>query len=149
MESVSNATAARAGDKPGGGQSNCRRLAKWMDFAIAAAFWAAVEFVLLKVVPVFADIFRQFGGKLPAPTRWTVFLSGFPGVLLVPLLLAFLAVFQFWRTVCMPPPLPGDTRLPWDRKVVLALIVLGAFTFLFAVVSLYMPITTLGDQMAN
>jgi hypothetical protein len=45
--------------------------------------------------------------------------------------------------------MPGDSRLPWDRKVVLALILLGVFTFIFAVVSLYLPLFTIGEEIAK
>lgn len=41
--------------------------------AITAFF--IVSFLMLKVVPVFADIFAEFGGALPAPTRLLVEMS--------------------------------------------------------------------------
>ena len=42
---------------------------------IAIAF-IVVVFLLLYVIPVFADMFSSFGGTLPAPTRFVMFLSG-------------------------------------------------------------------------
>ena len=41
---------------------------------IAIAF-IVVVFLLLYVIPVFADMFASFGGTLPAPTRFVMFLS--------------------------------------------------------------------------
>lgn len=38
---------------------------------------AIVSFLLIKVVPVFAEIFEEFGGKLPWPTQFLVDLSAF------------------------------------------------------------------------
>jgi hypothetical protein len=149
METGLDANGMCAGGQPGRGPSQYRLLAKWIDFCVAVTVWAVVEFVLVRMVPVFAEIFTQFGGRLPAPTRFVVLLNGFPGSLIVPILLACLVVFQFWRTIYMPPPMPGDSRLPWDRKVVLALILLGVFTFIFAVVSLYLPLFTIGEEIAK
>jgi type II secretory pathway component PulF len=124
-----------------------RLVYKWIDFGIAVAVWGVVEFVLVTVGPAFADIYSQFGGELLAPTRFFLWLNGFPGAALIPTILAGLVVFQFWRTIFLPPPLPGSVKWPWDSRVVLAVILLGAFTFLFAVVSLYAPIFTLGNDL--
>jgi type IV pilus assembly protein PilC len=59
-------------------------------------------FLLVKVVPVFKDIFSEMGGQLPLPTRVTVFISEF---LQQHFLLAFIAligvvllVWQFGKT---------------------------------------------------
>lgn len=43
-----------------------------------------VYFVVLKVVPVFADIFKEFGGVLPAPTRMWIEISDLLGNVRVP-----------------------------------------------------------------
>ena len=49
-----------------------RRVKGALIYPIAVIIIAAsiVSFLLIKVVPVFADIFDQFGGTLPAPTKF-------------------------------------------------------------------------------
>src|SRR3954449_4422408 len=58
-----------------------------------------VTVMLLFVVPVFAKMFKDLGGTLPAPTRFLVFLSGGPKIL-VPIMIVFLIGGAFvWRKV--------------------------------------------------
>ena len=129
--------------------SSNRLLAKWVDFSFAIIVWGVVEFVAVKVVPVFADIFKQFGGRLPPGTRLALFFNTLPGMLVVPVLMTGLVLFQVLRTVLVPPPLPGDYRVAWDHKVMFAVILFGVITFVALLVSLYLPIFTLGDQIGG
>ena len=46
-------------------------------FAVLIAAAAIVTFLLIKVVPVFAQIFEEFGTKLPGPTQFLVDFSEF------------------------------------------------------------------------
>ena len=131
------------------GASANRLLAKWIDFGLAVIVWGGVEFVVVKVLPVFADIFAQFGGRIPLGTRLALHFNTLPGMLVVPVLLAALLLFQFWRTIQMPPPVPGDYRMAWDHKIVFAVILLGAITFAAILISLYLPVFTLGDQVGG
>jgi hypothetical protein len=126
-----------------------KRIDKWIDFSIAFVVWGVVEFVMVKVVSVFADIFTQFGGKLPAPTRIILRFNGLPGSMVIPVMLAGLVVFQVWRMVSIPPPLPGEQPMPWDSKFVLAVILFGVFAFLFAVVSLYLPVVFMSEESSG
>ncbi|MCC6143414.1 MAG: type II secretion system F family protein [Candidatus Hydrogenedentes bacterium] len=60
-----------------------------------------VNFLLTKVVPVFAEIFSEFGGQLPAPTRLLVALSRLAtedsGRILIILAVFFFALFLMAR----------------------------------------------------
>lgn len=51
-----------------------RRVKGAMIYPIAVILIASgiVAFLLMKVVPVFAEIFEEFGGELPAPTRFLI-----------------------------------------------------------------------------
>jgi len=51
-----------------------RRVRGAMIYPIAVLLIAAgiVAFLLVKVVPVFAEIFEEFGGELPAPTKFLI-----------------------------------------------------------------------------
>jgi len=51
-----------------------RRVRSALIYPIAVILIATgiVMFLLFKVVPVFADIFKEFGGELPAPTRFLI-----------------------------------------------------------------------------
>jgi len=51
-----------------------RRVKGAMIYPIAVLLIAAgiVAFLLVKVVPVFAEIFEEFGGELPAPTKFLI-----------------------------------------------------------------------------
>jgi len=55
-------------------------------------------FLLVKVVPVFKDIFASLGGELPIPTKITIFLSEFVAGYWWLILLALLGVYVFmWQ----------------------------------------------------
>jgi type IV pilus assembly protein PilC len=45
-------------------------------------------FLLIKVVPVFGEIFKSFGAELPGPTQWLINLSKFVQRFIIPILLA-------------------------------------------------------------
>ncbi|MHB1740400.1 MAG: type II secretion system F family protein [Actinomycetes bacterium] len=63
----------------------------------------AVTIMLIFVVPVFAKMFSQLGGQLPAPTRVLVILSGFLKVGIIPLIILAIIGFMVWsRTKHLP-----------------------------------------------
>ncbi|MHB1803111.1 MAG: type II secretion system F family protein, partial [Actinomycetes bacterium] len=63
----------------------------------------AVTIMLIFVVPVFAKMFSQLGGQLPAPTRLLVILSGFLKVGIIPLIILAIIGFMVWsRTKHLP-----------------------------------------------
>jgi type IV pilus assembly protein PilC len=59
----------------------------------------AVVGMLLFIVPVFANMFAELGGELPAPTKVLVFLSGAMKVMAPLGLLAFIAFLIVWPKV--------------------------------------------------
>ena len=59
----------------------------------------AVTGMLLFVVPVFAGLFKQLGGTLPAPTRVLVFLSSSLKVLMPFVIVALIAGFITWSKI--------------------------------------------------
>jgi len=62
-----------------------------------------VSFLLVKVVPVFAEIFEEFGGKLPAPTQFLVDASEFLKVSWWKLLLYFNSFVIFIKLIRKVP----------------------------------------------
>jgi type IV pilus assembly protein PilC len=67
-----------------------RKVKGALIYPIAVIIIAAsiVSFLLIKVVPVFADIFDQFGGKLPAPTQFLMASGDF-------------MFYKWWVLVCV------------------------------------------------
>lgn len=67
-----------------------RRVKGALIYPIAVLLIASgiVSFLLLKVVPVFADIFTEFGGDLPAPTKLLMSAGDF-------------MVYKWWLLVCI------------------------------------------------
>jgi type IV pilus assembly protein PilC len=62
-----------------------------------------VVFLLLYVIPVFADMFASFGGTLPAPTRFVMFLSDLvKDYILYAIPLIFVAIWLFKRFYSTP-----------------------------------------------
>jgi len=62
-----------------------------------------VVFLLLYVIPVFADMFSSFGGTLPAPTRFVMFLSDLvKDYILYVIPLIFVAIWLFKRFYSTP-----------------------------------------------
>ena len=53
-------------------------------------------FLLVKVVPVFGDIFTSFGAKLPAPTQTLITVSKFMQKFLIPILMAMGGAVYGW-----------------------------------------------------
>jgi type IV pilus assembly protein PilC len=67
-----------------------RKVKGALIYPIAVIIIAAsiVSFLLIKVVPVFADIFDQFGGKLPAPTQFLMAAGDF-------------MFYKWWMLICV------------------------------------------------
>jgi type IV pilus assembly protein PilC len=59
----------------------------------------AVTGMLLFIVPVFANLFKQLGGTLPAPTRMLVFMSHSLKAFMPFLIVALIAGFITWKRV--------------------------------------------------
>ena len=53
-------------------------------------------FLLVKVVPVFGEIFTSFGAKLPAPTLWLIRISKFMQRFLIPILMVMGGAVYGW-----------------------------------------------------
>lgn len=100
-----------------------RRVKGAMIYPIAVLLIAAgiVSFLLVKVVPVFAEIFEEFGGELPAPTRfliacgdfmvynwWLLLLIMNSGIITFKLLYKFHSVRRVSDKVSLKVPLIGD-----------------------------------------
>ncbi|MBI1320882.1 MAG: type II secretion system F family protein [Candidatus Hydrogenedens sp.] len=104
-------------------QALIRRVRGAMIYPIAVLLIAAgiVAFLLVKVVPVFAEIFEEFGGELPAPTKFLIACGDFMlyswwklVVAINAILIAFKlsrqskAVNRFYDIVSLKMPLIGD-----------------------------------------
>ncbi|MFM1919545.1 MAG: Type secretion system protein [Candidatus Hydrogenedentota bacterium] len=104
-------------------QALIRRVRGAMIYPIAVLLIAAgiVAFLLVKVVPVFAEIFEEFGGDLPAPTKfliacgdfmvyrwWLLVVSINAIIITMKLLFKFKAVNRFKDIVVLKVPLIGD-----------------------------------------
>jgi type IV pilus assembly protein PilC len=63
----------------------------------------AVIGMLLFIVPTFASLFDQLGGKLPAPTRVLVAMSSGLKVAIIPLIVTIVVGLQVWRRVKNKP----------------------------------------------
>lgn len=100
-------------------------------------------FVLLKVVPTFADVFASFGSDLPWPTEsvirlsWALQPASNPiGLPLATGTLALIGVLAQWKRVLGP-------------KMAIGAFVLGLFFLLFVMASLFLPMFYLGDAVKN
>jgi type IV pilus assembly protein PilC len=69
---------------------------------------ALVGFLLTKVVPVYANIFKDFGGELPAPTRSLIVLSDFI-VYRFPLVLAAVGIILVFAVALLPSLFRSDS----------------------------------------
>jgi type IV pilus assembly protein PilC len=69
-------------------------------------------FLLVKVVPVFGDIFSSFGAKLPGPTQFLITLSKYMQKFLIPILLAMGGTVYGWLYFIKTPP----GRAFWDSR---------------------------------
>jgi type IV pilus assembly protein PilC len=69
-------------------------------------------FLLVKVVPVFGDVFKGFGSKLPAPTQFLLDLSAFVQKTFLYLIIAAGAAVYGWLYFIKTPP----GRWFWDSK---------------------------------
>ncbi len=100
-----------------------RRVKGALIYPIAVIIIATgiVSFLLVKVVPVFADIFREFGGELPAPTQFLIAAGDFMvynwwmllaivgwTIIAFKLIMKVHAVRRTWDRVVLKIPLIGD-----------------------------------------
>src|SRR5580698_9905340 len=69
-------------------------------------------FLLVKVVPVFGDIFSSFGAKLPGPTQFLITLSNFVKKFLIPILFVMGGLVYGWLYFIKTPA----GRAFWDAK---------------------------------
>ena len=89
--------------------------------AVVVISAAIVSFLLIKVVPVFAEIFADFGGELPAPTRllikcgdfmmyryWLLLLIANGSIITIKLMSKSHAVRRVLDRVVLKMPLVGD-----------------------------------------
>jgi len=86
-------------------QALIRKVRGAMVYPIAVIVIASgiVSFLLVKVVPVFAEIFDEFGGKLPAPTQFLVDFSDFMKVSWWKLLLYINSTIIFLKLIRKVP----------------------------------------------
>lgn len=104
-------------------QALIRRVRGAMIYPIAVLLIAAgiVAFLLVKVVPVFAEIFEEFGGDLPAPTKFLIACGDFmvyrwwllvvcinAFIITMKVLFKFKAVNRVKDIVVLKVPLIGD-----------------------------------------
>ncbi|HEX3797597.1 MAG TPA: type II secretion system F family protein [Verrucomicrobiae bacterium] len=111
-------------------------------------------FLLVKVVPVFGDIFTSFGAKLPGPTQFLISLSNFVKKFLIPILLVMGGTVYGWLYFIKTP-----TGLAfWDAKriklpifgVIAHKICLARFTRTFAsLIRSGVPILEVMSVVAN
>jgi type IV pilus assembly protein PilC len=100
-----------------------RRVKSAMIYPVAVLIIASgiVMFLLIKVVPVFADIFKEFGGELPWPTQFLMSAGDFMiynwwmvisivawTVIFMKILFKFHAVRRFRDRIELKIPLIGD-----------------------------------------
>jgi type IV pilus assembly protein PilC len=69
-------------------------------------------FLLVKVVPVFGEIFASFGSKLPAPTQFLIDISNAVKHWLIPILLGGGGIVYGWLYFIKTPP----GRQFWDAR---------------------------------
>ncbi len=69
-------------------------------------------FLLVKVVPVFGDIFTSFGAKLPGPTQFLISLSNFVKKFLIPILFVMGGTVYGWLYFIKTP----TGRAFWDSR---------------------------------
>jgi type II secretory pathway component PulF len=106
----------------------------WVAFLLLALVQA---FLLLKIVPVFADIYEGFGARLPAPTQFVIQLSKFLGR---------------WFMVLSPPlsvAVGGACVVMWYRPTRLTRTLFPLLMFLIIVLTMvacYLPVFRLAAQ---
>lgn len=121
----------------------------WADFFAPLVTWAVVFFTLVQVVPVFEDIFNEFGAILPLPLKFVIHTSHFvqswwPAVALVGI--SALAGFTIWRKR-KKVARDGQPSLILDQVIPVGIIALGIFTFIFIIIALYMAQFRPGDTI--
>src|SRR5277367_5101896 len=75
-----------------------RKVKSSMMYPVTVTFVAIgiTIFLLVKVVPVFGDIFSSFGAKLPGPTQWLINISNFTKRFLIPILFVMGSAVYGW-----------------------------------------------------
>jgi len=117
---------------------NRKRAWQWVDIAVVAGVWGLVTLSLSRAVPVYDQVFREFGAVLPVPTIWVLRASRFmtswwiPVVCLGTAVLGFFQLHRTRRSNVEPEPL-------WERVTVGILIALGVLVLLFIWSALYLP----------
>src|SRR5580700_6363288 len=91
-----------------------RKVKSSMMYPIVVTFVAIciTIFLLVKVVPVFGDIFDSFGAKLPAPTQFLISVSNFVKTWLIPIILAMGGAVYGWLYFIKTKP----GREFWDTR---------------------------------
>ena len=69
-------------------------------------------FLLVKVVPVFGDIFKGFGAALPGPTQWLINISEFTQKYIILILMAMAGAVYGWLYYIKTP----QGRAFWDSR---------------------------------
>jgi len=141
---------------------NRKGLPMWREWLTVAAAWTPVVLLLGWVVPTFAEIFQNFGGELPWPTRWVVVAGHFvvlrwwaiPAVfLMVVSLQRIVGALVFGRTdVRNTRQVPGEEHVHLQKAArwVLCIHVAGAIIAVaLIIVALYVPIFALGEVAGN
>ncbi len=127
------------------------RWSLWIEFVVIAVVWGIVVGVLALTVPVFHEVFEDFGGSLPAPTLTVVYVGlfvrkwWFAAILAA---IAALAGFQYARMHLYA----GQSRyasLARSPLTGLVLILLGVLALVCIVASLRLPIVTIGDVVSG
>jgi type IV pilus assembly protein PilC len=91
-----------------------RKVKSSMMYPVTVTFVAIsiTIFLLVKVVPVFGDIFSSFGAKLPGPTQFLISLSNFVKRFLIPILLVMGGTVYGWLYFIKTP----TGRAFWDTQ---------------------------------
>ncbi len=126
-----------------------RQAYRRLDFVLALVVWGVVESAVVMAVPAYAEVYEQFGGKLPISIRGVICFSRFPWSMAVPFVLAGLVVFQLWRVRCLPTSAPDDSPRRWDDKVIFAVILTGAALFVYGTWVLSVPLIGIGEIISN
>jgi type IV pilus assembly protein PilC len=114
---------------------------------ILAVAAAAVIFLLVAVVPTFTEVFREFGGELPAATRLLLavsdFLSQYGFYLLLMLLVSPKLGLEIWKKPSARRRLEKIIyRLPWAGPVILKTHLARFLRILFAMLENGIHLTT-------
>jgi type IV pilus assembly protein PilC len=118
----------------------------------------AVTGMLIFIVPVFANMFKTLGGKLPAPTAFLVFLSGLLKVGIIPIIIGLVAFSIWWkkvkhlekvRDIVDPVKLKIPVFGPLFRKVALARFARNLGTMMHSGVPILQALDIVADTTGN